>query len=336
MCYNLFTAKSELVDRRPFVACVNGDTLCANCCNECRKRPDGKCSTCGFDLLPTPTVNKALIELIDKCLLEIPVKDIEMEMEPFASGKFGKVYKAKWRKENVVIKVIKAGSEEEKQAVKREASLTLRLNHPNIIKLFGITCVKRKKHGIVMEEAEHGSLNNWIGKIEHEKVTKIALDIIAGLEYVHSQKVIHRDIKPQNILMFGPRDDMISKIADFGVSKVIETVMTQTKVGQDLYMAPEVRMNFKYGFKADIFSVSMMLFEMFNEQLLTELSDEVKEFIMDVHIGKINTIPKSCRVPSYFHNVIESGWRRKPEERPQLSEYYSALRGSIFFISTKH
>ena len=327
MCYNLFTAKSELVDRRPFVACVTGDTLCADCCNECRKGPDGKCPRCGDDLLPTPTVNRALVELIEKCPLEIPVKEIEIEMEPFARGAFGKVYKAKWRKENVVIKVIKAGSEEEKQAVKREASLTLHLNHPNIIKLFGITCVKRKKHGIVMEEAEHGSLNNWIGKIEHEKAVKIALDIIAGLEYVHSQKVIHRDIKPQNILMFGPRDDMVPKITDFGVSKVIETVMTQTKVGQELYMAPEVRMNFKYGFKADIFSLSMMLFEMFNEQLLTELSDEVKEFIMDVHIGKINTIPKSCRVPSYFHNVIESGWRRKPEERPQLSEYYSALRG---------
>jgi len=327
VCYNLFTAKSELVDRRPFVACVTGDTLCADCCNECRKGPDGKCPRCGDDLLPTPTVNRALVELIEKCPLEIPVKEIEIEMEPFARGAFGKVYKAKWRKENVVIKVIKAGSEEEKQAVKREASLTLHLNHPNIIKLFGITCVKRKKHGIVMEEAEHGSLNNWIGKIEHEKAVKIALDIIAGLEYVHSQKVIHRDIKPQNILMFGPRDDMVPKITDFGVSKVIETVMTQTKVGQELYMAPEVRMNFKYGFKADIFSLSMMLFEMFNEQLLTELSDEVKEFIMDVHIGKINTIPKSCRVPSYFHNVIESGWRRKPEERPQLSEYYSALRG---------
>jgi len=329
VCYNLFTSKSELVDRRPFVACVNGDTLCADCCNECCKRPHGKCPTCDDDLLSTPTVNKALVELIEKCLLEIPVKDVEMEMEPFSRGAFGKVYKAKWRKENVVIKVVKVDSEEEEQAVKYEASLTLRLNHPNIIKLFGITCMKRKKHGIVMEEAEHGSLNKWIGKIDHEKITTIALGVIAGLEYVHSQKVIHRDIKPQNILMFGPRDDMVPKIADFGVSKVIQTVMTHTKVGQELYMAPEVRMNLRYGFKADIFSLSMVLFEMFNEQLITESSDEVNRFIMGVgqHIGKIDEIPKSCKVPSYLHDVIERGWRREPEERSPLSEYYSALRG---------
>ena len=327
MCYNLFAASSQLVDRRPFVACVTGDTLCADCCNECCKRPDGKCPTCGDDLLPTPTVNKALLGLIEKCLLEIPVKDIEMEMEPFARGAFGKVYKAKWRKENVVIKVIKACSEEEKQAVKYEASLTLRLNHPNVIKLFGITCVIFGKHGIVMEEAAHGSLYNWIGKIDHEKLAKIALGIVAGMEYVHSQKVIHRDIKPQNILLFGPKDDMVPKIADFGVSKVIQTVMTLTKVGQELYMAPEVRMNLRYGFTADIYSLSMMLFEMFNEQLIAESSREVNHFIISVHNGRIDEIPKSCKVPAYLRNVIERGWKGKPEERAPLSEYYSALRG---------
>jgi len=327
VCYNLFMATSELVDRRPFLACVKGDTLCADCCNKYRKRPDGKCPTCGDDLLPTPTVVKALVELIKKCLLEIPVKEIEVEIEPFARGKFGKVYNAKWREKNVVIKVIKADSEEEKQAVKYEASLTLRLNHPNVINLFGITCVRLKKHGIVMEEAEHGSLNMWIGKINHEKVKKIALGIIAGLEYVHSQKVIHRDIKPQNILMFGPRDDMIPKIADFGVSKVIQTAMTQTEVGQELYMAPEVRMNLRYGFTADIFSLSMVLFEMFNEQLIRESSNEVNRFIRRVRNGKIDKIPKSYKVPSYLHNVIERGWKEEPEERPHLSEYYSALRG---------
>jgi len=326
MCYNLFTAKSELVDRRPFVACVNGDTLCADCCNECHKRPDGKCPTCGDDLLSTPTVNKALLGLIEKRLLEIAVKEIEMEMEPFARGAFGKVYKAKWRERKVVIKVINADSKEEKQAIKSEASLTLRLNHPNIIKLFGITCVRLEKHGIVME-AEHGSLNKWIGKIDHEKVTKIALGIIAGLEYVHSQKVIHRDIKPQNILMFGPKDDMIPKIADVGVSKVIQTVMTLTEVGQELYMAPEVRMNLRYGFTVDIYSLSMMLFEMFNDQLIEESSREVNSFITGVYHGRIGEIPKSCKVPLYLRNVIERGWQGEPEERPPLSEYYSALRG---------
>ena len=278
------------------------------------------------------------MEQIENCvsLMEIPVHELSMEKQPFAHGGFGKVYMAKWRDVEVVVKVVKAKSEAEKQDAKGEANLTLRLSHTNVIKLFGITCVKQRKQqnvteeklGIVMELAKHGSLDEWIGKTDHEKGVKIALGIVDGLEYVHSQKVIHRDIKPKNILMCGPKDDMIPKISDFGVSKVIETVMkTHTRVGQELYMAPEVRLNIRYGFTADIFSLAMTLFEMFNEQLLSHASDEVKQFIGNIHAGRIGKIPTSCKVPMYLRDVIERGWKETPEERPTLSEYRSILSG---------
>jgi len=267
---------------------------------------------------------------------EIPIDDIEMEVEPFARGDIGKVYMAKWRNQDVVIKVIKAESEEEERAVKCEVYLNLRLSHPNIIRLLGITTVKSRKLGIVMEKAEHGSLDQWIGKMDREKQTQIALGIIDGLEYVHSQHVIHRSIKPSNILMFGPKNDMIPKIADFGVSKVSERVTVQTKVGEDLYMAPEVRVHSQYGFTADIFSLAMMLFEIFNEQLVRQASVEVKRFIMGLQSGRVGNIPESCKVPEYLRNVIEQGWNNNPEDRPPLSEYRSTLRrGKIFFLSAK-
>jgi len=323
-------AKSELCDRRPFVACVNGHAICADCCNEFCEHSDGRCPTCGDNLLSTPTVNDALIEKIEKCsrMLEISVAEIEMEKNPFASGGFGNIHMAKWRKENVVVKLIKANSEEEKQAVKCEANLTLRLNHPNVIKLFGITCVKHNKFGIVMEKAEHGSLDVWIGKIDHEKLTKIALGIIDGLKYLNSQKVIHRDIKPKNILMFGPKEDMVPKIADFGGAKVIQSRVTKrSKFGDDAYMAPEVRLYCQYGFAADIYSLAMTLFEMFNEQLVSHASEEVKRFLMGVYGGRIGDIPNSCKVPEYLHDVIKRGWSETPNERPTLSEYYSTLQG---------
>ena len=329
MCCNLFLAKSELVDRRPLMACISGDTLCADCCKECRKRPGGKCPTCGDDLLPTPIVNKVLVEQIENCSssLEISFTEIDMQKDCFARGGYGLVYKANWGKDNVVIKVIKAESEEEKRAVKDEANLTLRLSHANVIELFGITHVKGKKFGIVMEEAEHGSLDKWIGKIDHGQLTKIALGIIDGLIYVHSQRVIHRDIKPQNILMFGRKDDMIPKIADFGVSKVIETaIKTHTKVGQDLYMAPEVKVFARYGFPADIFSLAMTLFEMFNEQLIPESSSDVKQFIMGVCHGRIGTIPASCKVPLYLRDVIKRGCNGMKVQKADLN--YLSIRQS--------
>ena len=275
------------------------------------------------------------MELIENCasVLEIPFSEIHMKKKPFARGGFGAVYDAQWRDAIVVVKVIEAESEEEKQAVKSEASLTLRLNHPHVIELFCISWMPSNKPGIVMEKAKHGSLDMWIGKIDHDKLIKIALGIIDGLEYVHLQHVIHRDIKPQNILMCGPEDDMIPKIADFGVSKVIQTVMlTRTRVGQELYMAPEVRLNTKYSFTADIFSLAMTLFEMFNEQPILHASDEVKDFILSVRRGSIGKIPKSCTVPENITDVIERGWSEKPEERPTLDEYRSTLCGIIYIF----
>jgi len=293
-------------------------------------------------------VNKALMQQIEKCvsLSEISEKQIDIKKKPFAKGAFGKVYMAKWREVNVVVKVVKA-TEEEKQDAKCEANLTLRLNHPHVIKLFGITYVKQRKRrnvmeenlGIVMEKAEHGSLDEWIGKIDRDKLTKIALGIIDGLEYVHSQKVIHRDIKPKNILMCGPKNDMIPKIADFGVSKVIETVMkTHTTVGQWAYMAPEVKLFLHYSFTADIYSLAMTLFEVFNEGLITHsgASNDVKRFIASVHCGSVAKIPTSSKVPEYLRNIIERALNEKPEERPTLDEYRSTLQGKTCFISTKY
>jgi len=262
----------------------------------------------------------------------ISIKDINIENEPFARGGFGEVYMAKWRKVNVVVKVINASTEEEKQAVKCEANITCRLDHPNVIKLFGTTHVNHKRPAIVMEKAEHRSLDTWVGKIDHEKLTKIALGITDGLEYVHSKKVIHRDIKPKNILMFGPVNDMIPKIADFGVAKLIQTYTVHTKVGEELYMAPEVRLNLPYSFTADIFSLAMMLFEMFNEQLLSHASEEVSRYILQVHSGETSAIPKKCKVPQYLRKVVEGGLNRDACRRPTLSTYRLTLNGKYLLL----
>ena len=122
--------------------------------------------------------------------------------------------------------------------------------------------------------------------------------------------------------MFGPKDDMIPKITDFGVS-----AMTQTGLKGDLYVAPEVRLRLKYDSAADVYGLAMMLFEMFNEQLITEASEEVKRFTVGVHTGKIGTFPSSCKVPLYLRCVINSGWDRNPTKRPTLAVYQSTLRG---------
>jgi len=265
----------------------------------------------------------------------VSVMDISIKKEPFAHGGCGKVYEAKWRDKDVVAKIIKTQNQKEKESFAKETNITFTLNHQNVITLFGITYPKHSKFGIVMELAEHGSLDKWIGKIDHEKLTPIALGIVDGLEYVHSRKVIHRDVKPMNILMFGPEDAMIPKLADFGVSKVIERVTTvHTSVGTGIYMAPEICNKCPSNEKVDIFSMSVVLFEMFNGQLIDQSSLEIRKFMRVVQVGHIGTFPESCKVPKSLFEVIKHGWSDNPFNRPSLATYRSTLQGNIVPVTT--
>ena len=64
----------------------------------------------------------------------------------------------------------------------------------------------------------------------------------------------------------------------------------------------------RYSFSADVFSLAMTLFEMFNEELINQSSSEVQQFVFRVHGGKIGDVPPSCKVPEYLHSIIKRGW----------------------------
>ena len=327
-CFNMFLqATTELVDRRPMIACNNGDTICADCFTKRQKENDAKCPTCDGDLLSAPIVNKTVLEMIEMLdrVREIPAETMNVEERWFAKGACGKVYKAIWGDQNVVIKTVVSGNEKHLNLIKSEFNLAISLYHPNVIRLLGTTIVKNKHFGIVMEKAECGSLDEWLGKIGHEKTAKIALGIIDGLAYLHERKVVHRDIKPQNVLMCGSEDNLIPKIADFGVSKVIQTVKTQTLTGTLLYMAPEVKLYQPYGSSADIYSLAMMLFEMFSGHPQAQDSQPLMKAMTEIMQGKSREIPEDFNVPGCFRRVIERGWSIFPYERPTLSEYRSAM-----------
>ena len=270
-----------------------------------------------------------MLENVLDRLPEISVDEMEMEKKPFAEGLFSKVYDAKWRDRNVAAKVVvsHADIDEHIKEIKYETNLSIGLLHPNVVRLFGTTWIENEYFGIVMQKAEHGSLKKWIGKMDHEQTAKIAVGIVDGLDYVHSRQMVHCDLKPQNVLMFGPEDDMIPKIADFGVSKVVRSVTMHSTAGIPLYMAPEVRSLRPYGSSADIFSLAMMLFEMFSGQPPARNSSQpLTQHMFAIISGKTSKIADKFPVPTNLCSVIERGLNHKnPEERPSLSEYRKEL-----------
>ena len=204
---------------------------------------------------------------------------------------------------------------------KREASLGSHFDHPNVVRLFGLTTFKNDRLGIVMEWADAGTLDDMIPKMTFEEKAKVALDICLGLAYLHSNNVAHRDLKPANILLFGT--DLLAKISDFGTSRIMQTMLTNTKMtGTPVYAAPEqMEKGQKHGASVDLYSFSLIIYEMFtgrrpyegdqNQVIRAKIDDVKPEFTPDF--------------PAGLKDLVERGWLKDPLMRPQLREFRAEL-----------
>jgi len=184
-------------------------------------------------------------------------------------GSFGKALlcRRKGDQRRVIIKQVSIArmSSKDAQRTELEATLLSRLNHPNIVAF--IDSFKTPSHlHIVMEYAEAGDLEGLVknrkGKlIPQKEVLHLFVQIALALKHIHDRKILHRDLKSQNIFL---TQAGIVKLGDFGVSRVLERTvdLAATQVGTPYYMPPEICNNTKYNSKCDIWSLGVILFEL--------------------------------------------------------------------------
>jgi serine/threonine protein kinase len=207
------------------------------------------CPNCQAKQLTTPFIETAVFQHIQdsrkKLLADIQMiseKDLENCSEvPFATGSNADVYQYKWKNVTVALKRPRFKPDmDQMDDIQIEAALICKMKHPNVVALFGLTQLKHNFMGIVMEWADQGNLRENMKKMNKEEKIKVSLCICEGLDYMHSYRIAHRDLKPENVLLFG--DLTTAKISDFGTSKVIQTIMTNTTglVGTPKYSAPEL------------------------------------------------------------------------------------------------
>ncbi len=144
-----------------------------------------------------------------------------------------------------------------------EVELMKKLDHPNILKLFDVV----KTNGaiyLILEYCNSGDLSGYIQNDKtHSNDYKYFQQIFLGLEYLYKNKILHRDIKPHNILI----KDGIIKISDFGFAKAFEkNELITTFCGSPLYMAPEIIKDKEYNLKSDIWSLGVIIFELFTKK----------------------------------------------------------------------
>ncbi|KAM9248983.1 serine/threonine-protein kinase 36 isoform 1-T1 [Dugong dugon] len=187
-------------------------------------------------------------------------------LEMIGEGSFGRVYKGrrKYSAQVVALKFIpKLGrSEKELRNLQREIEIMRGLRHPNIIHM--LDSFETDKEVVVVTDYAEGELFQILeddGKLPEDQVQAIAAQLVSALYYLHSHRILHRDMKPQNILL--AKGGGI-KLCDFGFARAMSTntmVLTSIK-GTPLYMSPELVEERPYDHTADLWSVGCILYEL--------------------------------------------------------------------------
>ncbi len=188
-------------------------------------------------------------------------------LEKIGSGGMSVVYKAQCHTLNrlVAIKVLKEEFAFDKAFIdkfKMEAQAAARLSHPNIVSVYDVV-EEDALHYIVMELIEGITLKNYIDKkgcLENKEAIGIAIQVASGIAAAHSHHIVHRDIKPQNIII--SRDGKV-KVADFGIAKAVSAqTMNASAVGSVHYISPEQARGGYCDERSDIYSFGITLYEM--------------------------------------------------------------------------
>ncbi|KAJ4830657.1 Serine/threonine-protein kinase ht1 [Turnera subulata] len=263
----------------------------------------------------------------------------------FASGAHSRIYRGIYKQRAVAVKMVRVPAQKEEtrsvleQQFKSEVAFLSRLVHPNILQAgkywaafvlsflqFIAACKKPPVYCIITEYMSQGTLRMYLNKKEPyslsiETILRLALDISRGMEYLHSQGVIHKDLKSNNLLL---NDEMRVKVADFGTS-CLETQCRETKGNKGTYrwMAPEMIKEKPYTRKVDVYSFGIVLWELTTALLPFQGMTPVQAAFAVAEKNERPPLPASCQ-PALAH-LIKRCWAANPSKRPDFSYIVSVL-----------
>lgn len=245
-------------------------------------------------------------------------------IELIGRGGMAYVYKAKDRKLNryVAVKVLREEYTENEQFIKkfdRESQAAAGLSHPNIVSVYDVG-VEGDIYYIIMEYVDGITLKQYLNKkghLDYKEATRFIIDVAAALKCAHEHKIIHRDIKPHNILL---TRDLVPKVADFGIARAITSstvTMTNQTMGSVHYISTEQARGGFVDERSDLYSLGIMYYELLTGQL--PFDEENTVTIAIKHIQEELVPPKEIlpEIPLSVNDVVVKLTHKKPEDRYQ-------------------
>ena len=245
-------------------------------------------------------------------------------IDSVGSGGMADVYKAKDERLNrfVAIKVLKPEYSSDKSFVNKfrgEAQSVAGLSHPNIVNVYDVGD-DGGLHYIVMELVEGITLKRFIerkGKLEVKEAVGITIQIAQGMEAAHDNHIIHRDIKPQNIII--SRDGKV-KVTDFGIAKASNSnTITSNAMGSVHYLSPEQARGGYSDEKSDIYSLGVTLYEMLSGKVPFAGDNNVSVAMLHIQGEAMPIRELEENIPLSVDRIVQKCMQKRPERR-----YHSA------------
>ncbi len=256
-------------------------------------------------------------------------------IEKVGSGGMADVYKARCHRLNrfVAIKVLKSEYSDDKSFVLKfrgEAQSAAGLSHPNIVNVYDVGDDDGLYY-IVMELVEGITLKNFIerkGKLEIKEAVGIAIQIAQGLEAAHDNHIIHRDIKPQNIII--SKEGKV-KVTDFGIAKAASSnTINSNAMGSVHYISPEQARGGYSDEKSDIYSLGITLYEMLSGMVPFAGDNTVSVALLHIQGEAMPLREIDPSIPLSLERIVQKCMEKKPERRYlRASELIADLKRSI-------
>ena len=241
-------------------------------------------------------------------------------LEKVGSGGMADVVRAKCHRLNryVAIKILKQDYSEDTKFVTKfrgEAQAIAGISHPNIVGIYDVG-EENGMYYIVMELVDGITLKKYIeekGKLSVKEAVGIALQIANGLEAAHSNHIIHRDIKPQNILI---ARDGTAKVTDFGIAKAASSnTITANAMGSVHYISPEQARGGYSDEKSDIYSLGVTMYEMLSGTLPFNAESAVAIALAHIQEEAVPLAALDATIPKGISNIVNKCMQKKTELR---------------------